>query len=180
MTATANSSFAVQSVARGPMTVAPPSFNGHGWLVVVNLAGFTAGFVIATMLAIKMARDIWRHRETDRLHHPVTVWRAFGGAVSLAMAVRFGPAAMVLWGWDPEQAASTAWLLTLQRLTDPVAFTLGLLALGLFEISGKGMAQHLRREPLPLRIWASRDQLRRPTCIAILSLIAAIGVVSTR
>lgn len=175
-----NTDFAVQAVAKGPMTLAPPSFNGHGWLVVLNLAGFTAGFIIATMLSLKMFRDIWRHRATDKLHHPVTVWRAFGGTVSLAMAVRFGPAAMVLWGWDPEHAASTAWLLTLQRLTDPIAFTLGLLALAGFEISGKGMAAHLKREPLPLRIWASREQLKRPACITLLSLIAAIGVVSTR
>lgn len=180
MTATANASFATQAVAKGPMTLAPPSFNGHGWLVVVNLAGFTAGFIVATMLAIKMARDIWRHRAVDKLHHPVTVWRAFGGAVSLAMAVRFGPAAMVLWGWDPEQASSTAWLLTLQRMTDPIAFTLGLAALALFEISGRAMADHLKREPLPMRLWARREQLRRPLCITILSLVAAIGVVSTR
>jgi len=29
-------------------------------------------------------------------------------------------------------------------------------------------------------IWARRDQLKRPICITLLSLIAAIGVVSTR
>jgi hypothetical protein len=175
-----NSSFAVQAVAKGPMTVAPPSFDGHGWLVVINLAGFTSGFIISLMLALKMARDIWLNRACDKFYHPVTVWRAFGGTVSLAMSVRFGPAAMVLWGWDPTRPSSTAWLLTLQRLTDPVAFTLGLLALAMFEISGKGMANHLKRRPLPMRLWASREQLKRPACIVLLSLIAAIGVVSTR
>lgn len=180
MPATENISYAAQAVARGPMTVAPPSFNGHGWLVVVNLAGFTAGFIISTMLALKMIRDVRRNWGTDKLNHPVTVWRMFGGFVSAAMAIRFGPAAMVLWGWDPQHAASTAWLLTLQRMTDPIAFTLGLLALAMFEVSGKGMAEHLKRQPLPLRIWAKREQLRRPACITLLSLIAAIGVVSTR
>ena len=175
-----NSSFAAQAVAKGPATVAPPSFDGHGWLVVLNLAGFTAGFVISLMLALKMMRDIWLNRAEDKLHHPVTVWRGFGGAVSLAMAIRFGPAAMVLWGWDPQQAHATGWLLTFQRFTDPIAFTLGLLALGLFEISGRTMAEHLRKEPLPTKLWASRHQLKRPTCIFLLSLIAAIGVVSTR
>lgn len=175
-----NGSFAAQSVARGPMTVAPPSFDGHGWLVVLNLAGFTAGFVISLMVALKMARDIWQHRAVDKLHHPVTIWRAFGGTVSLAMAIRFGPAAMVLWGWNPEQAHTTGWLLTFQRFTDPIAFTLGLLALALFEISGRSMAEHLRKEPLPTKLWASRHQLKRPTCIFLLSLIAAIGMVSTR
>jgi hypothetical protein len=29
-------------------------------------------------------------------------------------------------------------------------------------------------------VWARRDQLKRPICITLLSLIAAIGVVSTR
>ncbi len=96
------------------------------------------------------------------------------------MAIRFGPAAMVLWGWNPEQAHTTGWLLTFQRFTDPIAFTLGLLALALFEISGRSMAAHLRKEPLPTRLWASRNQLKRPACITLLSLIAAIGVVSTR
>ncbi len=65
-------------------------------------------------------------------------------------------------------------------MTDPIAFTIGLLALALFEVSGGGMAAHLKRKPLPMRLWARRDQLKRPICITLLSLIAAIGVVSTR
>ncbi len=176
----ANSSFAARAVAEGPATVAPPSFDGHGWLVAINLTEFTAGFVIATIVALKMARDIWLNRAEDRRHHPVTMWRGFAGMVSAAMALRFLLAAMVVWKWNPNAPAETGWVLTLQRFTDPIAATVGLLALGLFEISGKAMADHLKREPLPVRLWASRSQLKRPLAILVLSLVAAVGVVSTR
>lgn len=40
-------SFAAEAIAHGPRTLAPPSFDGHGWLVVINMmltttARFTA------------------------------------------------------------------------------------------------------------------------------------------
>ncbi|BCA62016.1 hypothetical protein HMP09_1250 [Sphingomonas sp. HMP9] len=132
------------------------------------------------MLALEMARDSWRNWSIDTLNHPVTVWRMCGETVSGAKAIRFGSAPMVLWCRDPQHAAATAWLLTFQRMTDPIAFTLRLLTLAMFEVSGRGMSEHLERQPLPLRIWAKRKQVRCPACIALLSLIAAIGAVSTR
>ncbi|MBE2990804.1 hypothetical protein IFR23_02105 [Sphingomonas sp. CFBP 13603] len=52
MTATANSSFAAEASAEGPMTLAPPSFDGHGWRVVINLARTTAVGVGALMFAV--------------------------------------------------------------------------------------------------------------------------------
>ena len=36
-------SFAAQAVAHGPATLAPPGFDGHGWLVVGNMAASTTG-----------------------------------------------------------------------------------------------------------------------------------------
>jgi len=47
-----NSSFAAQAVAKGPMTAAPPSQEGHGWLVVLNLAVVTFASVVETMFAV--------------------------------------------------------------------------------------------------------------------------------
>lgn len=36
-------SLAAQAVASGPGTVAPPSFDGHGWLVALNMGAMTDG-----------------------------------------------------------------------------------------------------------------------------------------
>ena len=47
-----NASLAAQAVINGPQTVAPPSFDGHGWLVVANLTVFTAGFYLLAALVI--------------------------------------------------------------------------------------------------------------------------------
>lgn len=175
-----NVSIAAESVANGPRSAAPPSFDGHGWLVVVNLAFMTTSFVVYTMIAVNMAASIWRNRDQDSWHHPVTIWRAIGMLFGIAGFFRFGLGAAVLWGWNPDTPRDTALLLTLQRVFDPLAALLCVVAIGLFKVSERGMVEQLRRRPFPLDMWASLPMLKGPAMIALLSLIAAIGVVSTR
>lgn len=175
-----NSSLAEQAVAMGPATVAPPSFDGQGWLVVINLAAFTFAFLLCAMLAVKWIGDIWRNRKRDTLDHPVTIWRGIGIALTLAGVLRFGIAAAVLWGWNPLDPVGTAAVLTLQRYVDPIAAALGIGGLATFFLSERGMVDQLRKEPFPLNMWASLPMLKRPAFLAVICLIAAIGVVSTR
>lgn len=173
-------SFAAQAVANGPMTLAPPSFDGHGWLVVINLAGMTAVFVVAAMFAVDAFRGWWRNRGRDRWMHPVTIWRSAGFCFAVAIVIRCGGEAISLWNWDPRDPAVTAWYLTLKRFLDPFALAFGVTGLGLLYLSSRGMVAQLRRRPFPIDMWASLPMLKRPAAIGMLSLIAAIGVVSTR
>lgn len=172
--------FAAQAVADGPATVAPPSFDGQGWLVVINLAVMTAAMVLATMMAVDLIRHIWRRRMEDRLRHPVTVWRGMVLFFACGIAIRSGGAAMVLWGWNPLRPADTGALLLLQRLMDPVAVACGLSGLALAYLSAPGMVSQLRREPHPVDFWTALPMLVRPAAIVALSIAAAVGVVATR
>jgi hypothetical protein len=58
-------SFAAKAIARGPRTLAPPSFDGHGWLVVLNMMLTTTAAILAIMLAAKLVKDWVRHRPQD-------------------------------------------------------------------------------------------------------------------
>ena len=181
-----NTSYAAQAVAAGPQTLAPPSFNGNGVLVALNLGVFTAGFFIMLAVAVTLSGQIYRRargtdgRPPDRWNHPVTIWRGIGLLVASAGVIRFGFAAATLWGWNPLNPAYTGWLLTLQRVFDPIAAVLGLIAISMFVLSERGMVEQLRKEPFPLNMWASLPMLKRPAIIVLLSFACAIGVVSTR
>lgn len=175
-----NDSIAADAVASGPRSAAPPSFDGHGWLVVVNLAFMTACFVLFSMLAVNMAVSMWANRAQDSWRHPVTIWRMIGLLLGVAGFIRFGFGAAVLWGWNPDYPDATGLLLTLQRVFDPIAALCGVAAIATFKVSERGMVEQLRRRPFPIDMWSSLPMLKRPAAIAILSLIAAIGVVSTR
>ncbi|EZP57266.1 hypothetical protein [Sphingomonas sp. RIT328] len=176
----ANSSFAAQAVAKGPMTAAPPSFDGHGWLVVLNLAAATFACVVAIMFAVDAVRGIVRNWGRDRPSHPVSIWRYAGLCFALGIGMTRGGTALVLWNWNPRDPAGTGWCLTFQRFLDIPAMCFGILGLGILYLTSRGMVPQLRRRPLPIQLWASLPMLRRPAGIALLSLIAAIGVVSTR
>jgi hypothetical protein len=175
-----NASFAARAVADGPPTVAPPSFDGHGWLVVLNLAVMTFATVVALMFAVDAIRAWHRNRSVDRPSHPVSIWRWAGFCFAMGIFLTRGADAVVLWNWNIRDPAGTGWWLTFQRFIDPIAMSFGLTGLALLYLSARGMVVQLRRRPFPIDMWSSLPMLKRPAYIALLSLIAAIGVVSTR
>lgn len=173
-------SVAVEAVARGPATVAPPSFDGHGWLVVLNLAEMTAATVIAGMGIAFIVSEAWKGRARDRGLAPARVHRIIGLLLCLGMLLRCGAEAASLWGWNPLDPQGTAALLILKRFIDPLAVPLGVTAIGLYVMSFPGMREQLRKEPLPIDMWQSWPVIQRMAGVAVLSLIAAVGMVSTR
>lgn len=80
-------------------SAAPPSFDGQGWLVALNLFAITAGCCLMLMLAGKIARDMWRNRYRDKIRDLVTILRLAMLAFCCANVLRFGGEAAVLWGW---------------------------------------------------------------------------------
>ena len=175
-------SLAAQAVARGPATPAPPSFEGHGWLVVINLAGMTTCFLIAVMVLLLLFNDSWRYRRMERGAGltPGRTWRRIGMLYAAGVAIRSGTAAWVLWRWDPRNPVGTGAALLAQRLFDPVALVCAIIGLGLFVLTLPGMLSQLRRAPPPARLWQERHIVWRIAGCAALSFIAAVGVVSTR
>lgn len=173
-------SFAAQAVAEGPRTLAPPSFEGHGWLVVLNMMLTTTAAILAAMLAAKLAKDWLRHLPLDSWPTPTSIYRVLGVAGSLAVFIVCGMEALTLWGWDPRDPAGTAWYLTAQRVVAPFGRVFTFAWLALYTLAEPAMIEHLRKQPFPLRMWPRLRLLYRPAMISLLATIAAVGVVSTR
>lgn len=114
------------------------------------------------------ARVACQHRTA---HHPVVrpSWRAplWGEAASL-------------WGWNSADPRATVASAYLKRVLDPVAAALVGAGLGMSVLAGRSLIAQLRREPLPVDMWATMPQLVRPALVVLASFVAAIGVALTR
>lgn len=176
----ANSSFAARMVADGPATLAPPSFEGMGWLVAINMGIMTIAFLGGTMVVAKLAGDWVRHRRQDTPRSPTAIYRLVGILFAAGITVRCGAEALALWGWDTRDPAATASYLTLKRFLDPIAVTFGLSGLTVLIMSEPGMVEQLRQKPWPINMWLAWPMVKRMLKLAALTFVAAIGVVSLR
>lgn len=177
-----DTSLAAQAVAKGPQTIAPPSFNGMGWLVVINLACMTVATLYGAMVVLKLVGDAIRnrHRTEDRFPNPAGIYRLLGIIFATGITVRCGVEALVLWGWNPQEPVATGMYNTIKRLFDPFAVVCGLSGLTLFICSEPGMIEQLRKDPFPIKMWLGWPMIRRMLWLIALTFAAAIGVVSTR
>lgn len=176
----ANSSFAARMVADGPATLAPPSFEGMGWLVALNMAIMTFAFLGGTMVVAKLVGDWVRHRRQDTPRSPAAIYRLIGILFAAGITVRCGAEALALWGWDARDPAATAFYLTLKRFLDPVAVLFGLSGLMVYLCSEPGMIEQQRKEPFPIDMWLAWPMVKRMLKLAALTLAATIAVVSLR
>ena len=174
------SSLAAQAVASGPGTVAPPSFDGHGWLVALNMGAMTFAFVAGLMVIGALIADGRKRRRQDRGWGPARLFRVTGLLFAGGITLRCGAEAVSLWGWNPLDPATTATYLLAKRALDPFAAALGVSGLALYVMSMPGMFTQLRKEPLPLRMWQAWPVIQRMLAVGFLCFVAAVGVVSTR
>lgn len=175
-----NSSFAAQAVADGPQTIAQPSFNGMGWLVVINLACMTVATLVGLMVVTKLAGDWWRHRRQDVWLSPAAIYRLLGILFATGITIRCGVEALTLWGWNPADPVMTGMYNTIKRMFDPIAVVFGVGGLLLYVCSEPGMIEQQRKEPFPIDMWLAWPMVRRMLWLGLLTLLAAVGVVSTR
>ncbi|MEH3107160.1 MAG: hypothetical protein PGN09_07720 [Sphingomonas fennica] len=178
-------SLSEQAVAAVPPTLAPPSFDGHGWLFVLNLFVMTAGFILPLMLAGKLAIDSWRCWRARDVNHdgwraPIQLWRRIGFCMAFGFALRNGAEAYSLWCWNPAEVAQSAFALTFKRVLDPIAAGFGYAGLGQFFLALPGITEQLRKEPFPVSMWTSLPLLKRPAWVVLLCFIAATAVVVFR
>lgn len=176
----ANSSFAARMVADGPATLAPPSFEGMGWLVALNMGIMTIAFLGGAMVVAKLVGDWVKHRHQDTGRSPAAIYRLIGILFAAGITVRCGAEALALWGWDTRDPAATASYLTLKRFLDPAAVGFGLSGLLIYVCSEPGMIEQQRKKPWPINMWLAWPMVKRMLWLGGITFIAAIGVVSTR
>jgi len=175
-----NTSFSAQAVAHGPQTIAQPSFNGMGWLVVINLACMTIATMVGLMVAVKLIGDWLEHRRQDTWLSPASIYRTLGILFACGITIRCGVEALTLWGWDPRHPVITGTYNTIKRLFDPFAVGCGLAGLLLYICSEPGMIEQQRKEPFPINMWLAWPMVQRMLWLGALTFVAAVGVVSTR
>jgi len=175
-----NTSFAAQAVANGPRTIAQPSFEGMGWLVVINLAVMTIATLVGMMVVMKLAGDAWKHRRLDTWLSPAWIYRALGIIFACGITIRCGAEALTLWGYDARDPVTSGMYATIKRLFDPFAVTFGLSGLVLYVCSEPGMIEQQRKEPFAIDMWLAWPMIRRMLWLGFATFVAAIGVVSTR
>lgn len=158
----------------------PISYHGDRLLVAGNLFLFLAGTYLAAALLIGEGYDLWRYRRIDRWNHPVTVHRAKMFFAGLAAFVRCGAEAATILGWDPRDPQTGAVILNLKHYVDPLSIACLFAWLTLHIISKRSIGAQLRREPLPLKPWATLPQLVRPALVVVLVAIMSFGVVYLR
>lgn len=176
---TANS-IAVQAIESLPATAAAPSFNGHGWLVVINLTAFTAGFYLMLMLAGWMWFELRKWHGQDGARDPVTVLRVVMATLAVGFGIICGAEAYALWAWDSADPVATATAQQTKRLIDPVGWVIVGLGFARFALSSRSLANQLRRKPREVITWPARKLLVRPALLVLIVFLGSIGVVSTR
>lgn len=161
-------------------TSVAPSYHGDLRLVAVNLFLMLAGTYLTAALLLGEGYDLWRYRRIDRWNHPITVHRLKMFFVGLAAFIRCGAEAASILGWDPRDPATGAVILNLKHYADPVSITCLFCWLTLHIMSKRSIGAQLRREPLPLKPWATMPQLVRPMIVLLMVAVAAFGVVYLR
>jgi len=149
----AHDSLAAQMVRRVGSAL-PASFNGDAELFGFNLFMMTAFMCLGLMMAVFMARAMWRYRHRDRPRHPVTIWRLAWMFAGGAMFLRCGTEAMNLWAWDPTDPVTTARVLMAKRWIDLVALAFVGMWMMLVVLSNTAIEQQLTKLPLPVNMWA--------------------------
>lgn len=175
-----DTSLAAQAVASGPGSVAPPSFEGQGWLVALNMGAMTYATIAGMMVIALLLTDAGKRRRQDRGWAPARVFRVVGLLFATGITLRCGAEAVSLWGWNPLDPTTTATFLLVKRLIDPWAVAFGVSGLALYVMSMPGMFSQLRKEPLPLKMWQAWPIVKRMLAVGGLCFVAAVGVVSTR
>ncbi|MES2175119.1 MAG: hypothetical protein V4523_14390 [Pseudomonadota bacterium] len=173
-------SLVAQSVASGPATAMPPSFNNGASLFLFNLFIMTAATFLGAMMVGKQSSRIWTQRRYDHPKDPVTVYRLITLFAAIGLTLRCGAAAMELWGWNPDDPATVARVMMAKRWLDPIAVGCGMAWMGLVILGEPGVEFQLRKAPLTTDLWSRWPALARALGIVILSFVAALAAVCLR
>jgi len=192
MLADAANSLVAQSVETGPISIIPRSFNNDASLFLFNLFVMTAAFFLGVMMAGKQARRIWMQRFRDHPKNPVSIYRVILLFAATGFTLRCGAGAMELWGWNPNDPATTARVVMAKRWIDPIAISCGLIWMGLAILAEPGVEHQLRKPPLPgesdairkhvprVDMWSRWPALMRALIVVVLCFATALAAVCLR
>ncbi|WP_404711476.1 hypothetical protein [Sphingomonas sp. MMS24-J13] len=158
----------------------PSSFNGDLSLYGINLFLMTAMTFLGLMLACRQASRIWAQRNYDHPLDPVSLYRCITFLAALAVFLRCGAEALLLWGWSPTDVEVTKRVVMAKRWIDPLAVWCGILWMTIVMLGEPGIEHQLRKAPLPVDMWSRWPTLVRALGVLVLSMVMAFAAVILR
>jgi len=166
-------------IERSPM---PLSFGDDKVLMAINLFLMMAMMYIGGAVVVTKVGAIIRHRAYDKIWppHPVTLHRIMWACAGCALTLRCVTETSTLLSWSPDDAGLGAVMQTLKRYIDPISIGFAITWVVVLTLVNDSLEQQLRRQPLPINMWAKKRELTRPSLVVLVSLAMAFGVVFTR
>lgn len=142
----------------------PPSFQGDTFSYAMSVTGLMIVFLLS---AEWLWRVLWSMRESPReLRHPITISRTVLALLLASVLMRVTCDVVLTLAWpelSAEQRLSWAWT---DRLMDGLSAGPTALAWLVAVLGGPMVDWQLMRRPVPINLWPSWRQVRRPALIA--------------
>jgi hypothetical protein len=143
----------------------PPGFTGHPLLYLLTLFSM----MLTVLLALEWLWRIgWALVERPRpLKHPSTVLRMVFVFLLVGLLFRIGPDAWLLMRWAQTTPAGRLQLEHFDSMLDTTSFVWMSLAWLAARLGDPFVQFQLEKRPIPVHLWPTAQQLRRPLYIGL-------------
>lgn len=154
-----------------PPDIAPPSFAGMGWLLVLNLAAATLG-VLVLSYAFRQTWRGWRADPDARGSAPELMRRIIGLMLA-GETLRALSDALAMYGWNPAAQSSGGWGIA-GRFLDPIGLGLVISGAVIWLLTEDGLMGQARTPPPFHPIWEDRETIIRMGKLAFIAVGVAL------
>lgn len=156
----------------------PPGFEGLDFLYLSTLFSL----LLVCLLTMEwMWRLVWSLIETPApLRHPGTGVRWCIIFILLGGFIRLAPNVFWLMFWNEMSPRGRWWSMQADALLDTISFIPFSLAWLIGYLGGPMIVYQLNRQPLPMHLWPTADQIKRPLKIGVGVMGIAFAVVYLR
>lgn len=143
----------------------PPGFEGHPLLYLVTLFSM----MLTVLLGLEwLWRVCWAFFERPfPVKHPSTVLRLIFMLVLIGMLCRIGPDALLLMRWPVLSVHGRMEIQRLDAIMDSTSFVWMSLAWLVGRLGDPFLQIQLEKKPIPVHLWPTMRQLRRPAYIGM-------------
>jgi hypothetical protein len=143
----------------------PPAFAGQPVLYMLTVFSLLLVNLLALEWLWRTGWALWE--DSHDFRHPLTIQRIVILLLVLGAVIRSGPDVIVLMRYHAETEAGRLDLYRLDNFLDSVAFIPFSLAWLVAYLAGPMLAHQLAKEPIPLHLWPTWAQIKRPVKIGV-------------
>lgn len=152
----------------------PPGFEGEPLLYMLTVFSLLSINLLALEWIWRLCWNMVENRLP--LRHPGTAVRCILVGLLVGAVIRSGPDVICLTTWHDLTPSQRAGVLHFDAWMDAVAFIPFTVSWLITYVGGPMIVYQLKREPIPLHLWPTRDQAVRPLKIGVGVLIVAVAI----